>query len=46
MTKTCHSVTIKSLGVRGGRCNPSYWDSGMLGWLEDEIPPGGLLVPL
>ena len=25
-------------------CNPSYWEAGIWGWLEDGSPPGGLLV--
>jgi len=33
-------------GVRGGLCNPSYWDGGVWGWLEDGSPPWRLLVPL
>ena len=32
--------------VRGGLCNPSYWDGGIWGWLEDETPPWRLLGPL
>ena len=33
-------------GVRGGLCNPSHLDGGILGWLEDGSPPWRLLVPL
>ena len=29
------------LGVRGGLCNPSYWDGGIWGWLVDREPPKG-----
>ena len=34
------------LGVPGGLCNPSYWDGGILGWLENGSPPRRLLGPL
>ena len=33
-------------GVRGRLCNPSYWDDGIWGWLENRSPPWRLLVPL
>ena len=33
-------------GVHGGLCNPSYWDGGVAGWLEDGSPPWRLLGPL
>ena len=33
-------------GVCGGLCNPSYWDGGIWGWLEDGSPPWRLLGPL
>ena len=36
----------QQLRVHGGLCNPSYWDSGIWGWLEDRSPPCRLLVLL
>ena len=30
------------LGVRGGLCNPSYWDGDISGWLVNREPPKGL----
>ena len=33
-------------GICGGLCNPSFWDGGIWGWLEDESPPWRLLVTL
>ena len=32
--------------VRGGPCNPSYWEDRIWGWLEDGGSPRRLLVPL
>ena len=33
------------LGVRGGLCNPSYWDGGIWGWLVDRKPLKGSKWP-
>ena len=33
-------------GAAWALCNPSYWDGGIWGWLEDSSPPNRLLVPL
>ena len=33
-------------GVRVGLCDPSYWEGGIWGWLEDGSPLWRLLVPL
>ena len=32
---------VPSLGVRGGLCNPSYWDRGIQGLLVDREAPKG-----
>ena len=32
-------------GVRGGLCNPSYWEDGFWGWPEDREPVWGWKQP-
>ena len=32
-------------GVRGGLCNPSYWEDGFWGWPEDREPVWGRKQP-
>ena len=38
-------IRRKLPGVRGGLCNPSYWDGGIWGWLVDREPPKGSKWP-
>ena len=38
--------TVNSTRSPWGLCNPSYWDGGIWGWLEDVNPPWRLLVSL
>ena len=38
-------IMFMLLGVRGGLCNPSYWDGGIRGWLVDREPPKGSKWP-
>ena len=40
-----HPEYPKIPGVRGGLCNPSYWDGGIWGWLVDREPPKGSKWP-
>ena len=37
-----HSIP-KWPGVRGGICNPSYWDGGVWGWLKSSLEAAGAL---
>ena len=38
-TKSNLEFTLSLFGIRGGCCNPSYWEDGIRGWHEAGRPP-------